>query len=261
MVFKKGGIPWNKGKKTGPLSEETKRKMSEGHKGQIQWNLGLTKETDERLLRLALKLRGRPSPLKGRKLSAEHIRKSAAGHKGQVPWNKGIPRSQATKDKISRTKTGVRQGPLSEEHKKKLSVALKGKIPWTKGKKLPPLSDKHKRKLSIAQKKRQLHGKKNPNWRGGISFEPYSSDFNKNLKLKIRKRDNFTCQNCGKKGKLVHHIDYDKKNCRENNLIVLCRSCNSKANFNRGFWRCFFVDLMWFLSPGECLFISSCVYN
>lgn len=83
---------------------------------------------------------------------------------------------------------------------------------------------------------------KHPNWRGGISFEKYGLDFNKELKNKIRKRDNFTCQECNFTEKMlnyilpVHHIDYNKKNNNENNLISLCRSCHTKTNFNRNNW-------------------------
>ena len=35
-------------------------------------------------------------------------------------------------------------------------------------------------------------GENNPNWRGGLSKNPYPSEFNKKLKLKIKRRDNFT---------------------------------------------------------------------
>lgn len=34
----------------------------------------------------------------------------------------------------------------------------------------------------------------------------------------------------------VHHIDYDRKNCKEYNLIVLCKQCNIRANYNRDYW-------------------------
>jgi len=34
----------------------------------------------------------------------------------------------------------------------------------------------------------------------------------------------------------IHHIDYDKQNCKENNLITLCDSCNNRANSNRNYW-------------------------
>jgi len=60
----------------------------------------------------------------------------------------------------------------------------------------------------------------------------------KEFKDSIKKRDNYECQNkycCGKSKRLVvHHIDYNKKNCSTDNLITLCNSCNSRANANRG---------------------------
>ena len=89
-------------------------------------------------------------------------------------------------------------------------------------------------------------GNKNSNWKGGISFEPYTSDFNQQLKDKIRVRDSFVCQLCGVpelecNNRLdIHHIDYDKKNCEANNLLSLCRSCNAKVNFNREYWTNYF---------------------
>jgi hypothetical protein len=93
-----------------------------------------------------------------------------------------------------------------------------------------------------------MEGEKNIFWKGGISFEPYSLDFNKSLKRKIRKRDNNTCQHplCLKEGKNfpVHHIDYDKKNADENNLITLCWSHHSKSNGNRDFWQLFYQEII-----------------
>jgi len=85
-----------------------------------------------------------------------------------------------------------------------------------------------------------------PNWQDGISFEPYGPEFNNELKLYIRQRDNFTCQLCGaiENGRAFgpHHADYNKKNNRERNLILLCTGCNSKVNGNRGKWElCFEV--------------------
>lgn len=77
-------------------------------------------------------------------------------------------------------------------------------------------------------------------WKGGISFKPYSNVFNKKFKAFIRQRDNFTCQLCNTpengQAHICHHIDYDKKNSNPDNLLLLCRSCNSKVNYNRGHW-------------------------
>ena len=89
-------------------------------------------------------------------------------------------------------------------------------------------------------------GKNNFNWQGGVSKFPYPFDFNEELKELIRKRDNYTCQLCGKiqeedDRKLdVHHIDYIKENLDPVNLVSLCRSCNVKVNYSRKYWTEFF---------------------
>jgi len=87
-------------------------------------------------------------------------------------------------------------------------------------------------------------GENNPRWLGGVSFEPYSPEFNGKLKAFIRERDNHQCQKCGLKengnAHDCHHIDYDKKNSRPENLITLCSSCHSKTNSNRQYWQNYF---------------------
>lgn len=90
-------------------------------------------------------------------------------------------------------------------------------------------------------------------WLGGISFEPYTPEFNNTLKEQIRKRDNYTCQMCGKpqngKRLAIHHIDYNKKHNVPNNLISLCHNqgllnCHSKTNHNREYWTNYFTELL-----------------
>ena len=80
-------------------------------------------------------------------------------------------------------------------------------------------------------------GSGHPNWKGGISCEPYCQDWTKEYKEFIKERDGHKCLNpvCKKTDKLlsIHHIDYNKKNCNLNNLITLCRACNSIANHDR----------------------------
>lgn len=89
-------------------------------------------------------------------------------------------------------------------------------------------------------------GENSSNWAGGKSFEDYNLSFNKKLKSNIRKRDNFTCQVCGLVGVKpaldVHHIDYDKNNSNENNLISLCHSCHSKIPNQSKKWREYFEN-------------------
>lgn len=104
--------------------------------------------------------------------------------------------------------------------------------------------------LGIKGEKHGMYGKTgelSSNWLGGTSFEPYGFEFNPSLKLLIRKRDSFTCQFCGKaengKAFSTHHIDYDKLNNSPGNLILLCGSCNAKANFSRDKWQFLFESL------------------
>lgn len=91
---------------------------------------------------------------------------------------------------------------------------------------------------------------KSSNWQGGKSFEPYSITWNTQLKLRVRVRDNFICQECGipelETGRAldVHHIDYNKKNCLELNLISLCVNCHRQTLGNKEYWKEHFQSKM-----------------
>ncbi len=91
-------------------------------------------------------------------------------------------------------------------------------------------------------------GAKNGRWRGGLSFEPYGLEFNNKLRTFVRKRDNYLCQKCRIKENGInhgcHHIDYDKKNNKPENLITLCKSCHTKTNGNREYWQNYFIFSM-----------------
>jgi hypothetical protein len=95
-----------------------------------------------------------------------------------------------------------------------------------------------------------IEGKNNGRWTGGKSHEPYPIEFNNRLKSQIRERDNYQCQLCGilelnLNRKLDnHHIDYNKDNLSPDNLISLCRPCNSKVNHNREHWTVYFRSKM-----------------
>jgi hypothetical protein len=110
-----------------------------------------------------------------------------------------------------------------------------------------PMHGKHhseETKNKMSEKKKFIFiGKGNPNWQGGISFFPYPEEFNDQLKEEIRKRDNFFCQRCFRKQDalldsknqpyklIVHHIDFNKNNNAQRNLISLCRECHLKIHF------------------------------
>jgi YHS domain-containing protein len=93
-------------------------------------------------------------------------------------------------------------------------------------------------------------GKNSYSYINGNSKLPYLVEFNYNLKEKIRKRDNYRCQNaeCGIPQKEcfrrldVHHIDYNKTNNNQINLISLCHKCNSKANRDRKYWQNYYKN-------------------
>lgn len=79
--------------------------------------------------------------------------------------------------------------------------------------------------------KESISGENNYNWRGGVSGGYYSKDWKFEFKEYIRNRDGRKCQypNCNhsdvnsKERLSVHHIDGNKKNSIEWNLISLCR--------------------------------------
>jgi hypothetical protein len=89
----------------------------------------------------------------------------------------------------------------------------------------------------------------------GIPYEynRYPKEFHE-IKVQIRNRDNHRCQNCGMTeeehltvyGRVldVHHIDYNKQNCNSNNLITTCMCCNIRANYNRDYWKKFYITKM-----------------
>jgi len=91
---------------------------------------------------------------------------------------------------------------------------------------------------------------KNPAWRGGVSFEPYSPEWKRDIKNSIKIRDSHTCQICQtsynslSKRLHVHHIDYNKKNCLPENLITLCHCCHSKTNHKRKFWQKYLKEVI-----------------
>jgi len=223
-----GRTPWNKGLKLPPWSEEHRRKASKIFK------------------------------------SKEFRRRMSAAKLGSTPWNMGLklpPLSEEHRQKISK---GNKEKRRTAEHKGKYSESKKGDKHPHYGKHLP---EKTRKKLSIIRKEylkahplsteqllklregykeylrtHPVSGENSPSWLGGLSFEPYGSEFNESLKRKIRERDKYKCNICGKKGKRIHHIDYCKTNNSPSNLITLCVSCHVKTNYNREYWIEYFMN-------------------
>jgi hypothetical protein len=127
------------------------------------------------------------------------------------------------------------------------NCSKKGSKHWLYEKHMP----KNIWKKSIeARKKLWINPRNHPRYIHGEGYAPYPIKFNNKLKESIRKRDDYTCQNCRIEQdnyfrKLdIHHIDYDKKNCKKSNLITLCFLCNIKANANRDYWYVYFKYLL-----------------
>ena len=159
------------------------------------------------------------------------IRKARA-RQGSNVWNKGLE--------------GYSNKPHTEETKDKIGVAQLGEKnhAWKGGKSRCLDCDRQLnhwrggRCRSCSGKKRQ--GSEHWNWTDGKSHEPYPYYFRESLKNSIRELYEFTCQGCGGWGNSIHHIDYNKQNCSSNNLINVCKSCNTKANYGREKWQKFY---------------------
>lgn len=141
--------------------------------------------------------------------------------------------SKKTKNKIKNTlkekyKKGEliaphKGGKLSKSHIKNLSLSHKGQIP------------------SNAWKKGHGTGCKNVNWKGGIT--PLMNRIRHSLEYRLWRsdvftRDNFTCQECGKKGGHLeaHHIKKFSKIIKENNIKTFEEAmlCEELWNINNG---------------------------
>ena len=219
---KKGTPAWNKNT---VMKEETKEKIATSTKGRIPWNKGKT----------GVQVAWNKGSTMSDPRVKENVEKSTESiqtqfRKGRKPHNLGKPSP----------KKGIKR-PLQVG--RKISEGLKGKRK----------SRKHRKALSeTCIKEGRFRHEKNPNWKGGLSYEKYPEKWlngiGKTLRAKIRKRDNQTCQICGKtKYELnqalhVHHIDYDKHNLNEDNLISLCKNCHHETNGDRKHWEDFFKE-------------------
>ncbi len=129
------GGSWPKGV---PRKTETKLKISESLKGNIPWNKGLTKETDERVRRYGLARKGMPGWMTGKtawskglnKYDHPSLMKIGEARKGHTPWNKGKP------------------GCYSEETLRKMSKNRMGQPAWNKG---IPCREETKQKIREAR--------------------------------------------------------------------------------------------------------------
>ena len=145
-------------------SEESRRKMSESHKGKVPPNKGIPM-SEEQKKKLSDSLKGRTPHNKGIPMSEEQKKKLSEINKGKVPPNKGKHHTEESKKKMSESHKGLQTGEKhpffgkhhSEETKKKLSESLKG---LQAGEKHPMFGKHHteesKKKISEKQKGKKL---------------------------------------------------------------------------------------------------------
>ena len=112
------------------FSEESKKKMSESHKGQIAWN----KDT-----------KGLMPEAWNKGLKGIHFSVKTEFKKGMISWNKGKHHTEEAKEKNRQAhlgKPGTFKGKQhTEKSKEKMRLANMGKEPWNKGKKVGPQSE------------------------------------------------------------------------------------------------------------------------
>ena len=156
-------------------------------------------------------------------------------------WNKKHPGVQALRSKKFREKYPDRW----KEALKKYRLKHREEILAKSNIATKIYYKKHREEIGIKKKKEyaEMRLKENPNWIIKSDLPPYSWKF---IREKVLKRDNYTCQHCGKvwiKGdrKLdIHHIDgsgsnipMKEKNNDTSNLISLCHRCHAKADVKR----------------------------
>jgi len=261
--YEEGGAVWNK-----DLTKETDERVAKNgeavglglrnyyRNGGQCWLVGLTKEMDPRVA-----------------LLCENMRKHLVDRTGKTyeeiyGEDKAVRiRQKQHNARVGKTLEEILKNVKLEDVVKKMSESAKNRedCPPQKGltfdeyygvERSKEIKDKLRKasegiKPSLETRKKMSEassGENNPNWQGGIGNFPYAFEFNEKFKSFIRERDSNTCQLCGKTKEqegmnlCVHHICYDKENnCSdEYDFTTLCDSCNTKVNFNRGYWTKFF---------------------
>jgi len=161
-------------------------------------------------------------------------------------FHTGKKHKEETKLRMSISQQKMRkENPVKEETKRKISESRKGKNYGLVGENHPMFGKHHTeeagKKMSFSRTDWDFYNE----FGTKRSQYPYPKQWTKDLKLKIAERDKHTCQVCKStwpKQYATHHIDYDKDNCSESNLIFLCASCHYKTYHNKEKWIKHFVN-------------------
>jgi hypothetical protein len=106
------------------------------------------------------------------------------------------------------------------------------------------VTDRYKHRIFCSYRCSRM-GPNNPQWKGGISYEPYCIKFTKYLKEEIRDKFGHRCFLCHMTEEMngcklsIHHCDYLKsQGCQGQrwSLLPLCKQCHAKTNTRRWYW-------------------------
>jgi hypothetical protein len=192
-------------KRIRPVSDETKKKISDA-------------------------LIGRVSPRRGMKLqplSENHKEKLRIAHLGNRP-------SEETKKKMSETQKRIGNRPPSNLGKSHLEIT-KNKI---RNKVLSVWKDDNFRdKMTGENANNWLGGKSfepyTTDWTKTLRRAIRERDY---YTCQVCKEPQ------GDRAPSIHHIDYNKNNCNPNNLVSLCLGCHMRTNYNRDSWIKYFYE-------------------
>lgn len=163
----------------------------------------------------------------------------ALGSKHSEEWK------QKASDRMMGNKYRIGIKLSNEERATLLSYAIGNKVNLGRR-----ASEETRQKLSNAHK-----GENSWQWKLGLRSKPYGINWTATLKRLIRERDNYACRLCGipQNGRLldVHHIDFNKNNNDEENLISLCADCHRKTLHTKN--RLYWIELLESIKQGSTL--------
>jgi UDP-glucose 4-epimerase len=186
------------------------------------------------------------NPFYGRKHTEETRKKMSKNHAdirgvNNPNWKGGLPKCISCGQKISRGSNQCKKcrmiGSGNPMFGKQRTLETKEKI----RNKLIGKKNPHKKNcqcIFCKVRRKELSGKNNPSWKGGIT--PYRKKIRQSARYKewrtrIFERDNYTCQKCKKRGKYLnaHHIKpfskFPKLRFDIKNGISFCKECHEET--------------------------------